>query len=86
MAQFTRSVRRWRSGSMILRRVTSALVDAEQEFRPVRGYRETPARISTMGQHGNTGNGQEEKHPHRLRRAHTAYTRIAGRDLKRGPV
>lgn len=39
IAIYTRNVKRWRGGSMIQRWVASALVEAEQKFRRVRGYR-----------------------------------------------
>jgi transposase-like protein len=37
---YTRNVKRWRGGSMILRWVSAAVLDASQRFRKVRGYRE----------------------------------------------
>ena len=36
----TRNVKRWRSGSMVLRGGVTALMEAENRFRRVRGYRE----------------------------------------------
>ena len=36
----TRNVKRWRSGSMVLRWAVTALIEAEKNFRRVRGYRE----------------------------------------------
>ena len=48
VAKFTRNVRRWRHGSMILRWVGSAILDAESKFRRVRGYREMPALIAAL--------------------------------------
>ena len=38
----TRNVKRWRSGSMVLRWAVTALMEAEKNFRRVRGYREIP--------------------------------------------
>jgi len=40
VATYTRNVKRWRGGSMILRWVSAAVLDASQRFRKVRGYRE----------------------------------------------
>lgn len=51
IAKFTRNVRRWRNGSMILRWVGSAILEAEQKFRRVRGYREMPALIQALQNH-----------------------------------
>jgi transposase-like protein len=48
VAQFTRNVRRWRNGSMILRWVGSAILDAEKKFRRVRGYREMPVLVQAL--------------------------------------
>lgn len=48
IAKFTRNVRRWRNGSMILRWVGSAILEAEKKFRRVRGYREMPALIEAL--------------------------------------
>jgi transposase-like protein len=48
IAKFTRNVRRWRGGSMILRWVGSAILEAEQKFRRVRGYREMPTLIASL--------------------------------------
>ena len=38
--RYTRNVKRWRGGQMIQRWVASALLEAEQHFRRVRGYRD----------------------------------------------
>ena len=38
----TRNVKHWRSGSMVLRWAVTALMEAENRFRRVRGYREIP--------------------------------------------
>ena len=59
VAKFTRNVRRWRNGSMILRWVGSALLDAEQQFRRVRGYREMPALIEALRQRVTTSDRKE---------------------------
>jgi transposase-like protein len=42
VAAYTRNVKRWRSGSMIVRWVSAALLEAERHFRRVRGYRDLP--------------------------------------------
>jgi putative transposase len=51
IAKFTRNVRRWRDGSMILRWAGSAILEAEKKFRRVRGYREMPALIEALRNH-----------------------------------
>ena len=48
IAKFTRNVRRWRGGSMILRWVGSAILEAEKKFRRVRGYREMTMLIKAL--------------------------------------
>jgi transposase-like protein len=40
IARFTRNVKRWLGGSMILRWVGSAVLEAEQRFRRVKGYQQ----------------------------------------------
>ena len=40
--RYTRNVKRWRGGEMIQRWVSAALLDAEQRFRRVRGFRDMP--------------------------------------------
>ena len=37
---YTRNVKRWRGGRMIQRWVSAALLEAEKNFRRVRGYRD----------------------------------------------
>jgi transposase-like protein len=48
VAQYCRNVKRWRGGLMIQRWVTSALVDSEQQFRRVRGFRDLPRLIAAL--------------------------------------
>ncbi len=40
IAHYTRNVKRWRDGQMVLRRVASSLNEASRGFRAVRGYRD----------------------------------------------
>jgi transposase-like protein len=47
-AKFTRNVRRWRGGSMILRWVGSAILEAEKRFHRVRGYREMERLVQAL--------------------------------------
>ena len=44
----TRRVKRWRGGSMAMRWTATALLEAEQRFRRVKGYREMPALIASL--------------------------------------
>ena len=47
---------------MILRWVGSALLDAEQKFRRVRGYREMPALTEALHQRVTTNASKEGRH------------------------
>ncbi len=40
VATYTRNVKRWRGGSMLVRWVSAPVLDASQRFRRVRGYRD----------------------------------------------
>jgi len=40
IATYTRNVKRWQSGSMVVRWVSAAIVEAEKKFRRVQGYRD----------------------------------------------
>ena len=46
--RYTRNVKRWRGGQMIQRWVASALLEAEQRFRRVRGYRDMRHLIAAL--------------------------------------
>ncbi|MDA1095549.1 MAG: IS256 family transposase [Acidobacteria bacterium] len=59
---FTRNVRRWRNGAMILRWVGSAVLEAEQTFRRVRGFREMPALTNALHQHVGSSAAKESRH------------------------
>lgn len=59
---FTRNVRRWRNGAMILRWVGSAVLEAEQTFRRVRGFREMPALTTALHQLVDTSAAKEGRH------------------------
>jgi len=48
IATYTRNVKRWNGGSMILRWVAAALTEAEARFRKVRGYRELPGLFQAL--------------------------------------
>jgi transposase-like protein len=48
VAAYTRNVKRWRSGSMIVRWVSAALLEAERHFRRVRGYRDLPHLVCAL--------------------------------------
>ena len=48
VAKFTRNVRRWRNGSMILRWVGSAILETEKQFRRIRGHREMPVLVQVL--------------------------------------
>jgi len=44
----TRNVKRWRDGSMVLRWVVTALMEAEKKFRRVKGYRDMPQLLAAL--------------------------------------
>jgi len=44
----TRNVKRWRDGSMVVRWVVTALMEAERKFRRVKGYRDMPQLIAAL--------------------------------------
>ncbi len=44
----SRRVKRWRGGRMMLRWCGAAVLDAEQRFRRIRGYREMPKLIAAL--------------------------------------
>jgi len=45
---YTSNVKRWRGGSMIQRWAGSALMEAEQQFRRIRGHRDLPRLIAAL--------------------------------------
>lgn len=55
VGKFTRNVRRWQGGSMILRWVGSAILEAQKKFRRVRGHREMPALVQALRDRVNNG-------------------------------
>jgi transposase-like protein len=40
IATYTRNVKRWQGGSMVVRWVSAAILEAEKKFRRVQGYRD----------------------------------------------
>ena len=50
IAHYTRNVKRWRDGQMVLRWVGTALHEAGRGFRAVRGYRDMKQLTSTLAQ------------------------------------
>jgi len=48
IATYTRNVKRWQGGSMILRWASAAVLDASQRFRRIRGYRELDRLIRAL--------------------------------------
>ena len=48
VARYTRNVKRWRGGLMIQRWVSAALLEAQQRFRRVRGYKQMPLLIAQL--------------------------------------
>jgi putative transposase len=48
IASYTSNVKRWRDGQMVQRWVASALSDAGQRFRALRGFRDMPSLIAAL--------------------------------------
>lgn len=48
VGHFTRNVRRWRDGRMLVRWIASALEEARRSFRRVRGYKDIPKLIRAL--------------------------------------
>ena len=48
IAHYTRNVKRWRDGQMTLRWVASALSDAKDRFRKLRGHRDMKQLIAAL--------------------------------------
>jgi transposase-like protein len=48
IATYTRNVKRWQGGSMIVRWASAAVLDAEKRFRRIRGYRDLPRLVSAL--------------------------------------
>lgn len=51
MAHYTRNVRRWRDGQMVLRWIATALHEASAGFRAVRGYRDMKRLVNALDRH-----------------------------------
>lgn len=48
VAEYTRNVKRWRHGSMIVRWVSAALLEAQEHFRRIRGFRDLPHLLQAL--------------------------------------
>ena len=48
VAAYTRNVKRWRGGSMLVRWVSASVLDASQRFRRLRGYRDLAVLVLTL--------------------------------------
>jgi hypothetical protein len=46
--KYTRNVKRWRSGTMLVRWVGAAILHAQRRFRRVRGHRDLPRLIRAL--------------------------------------
>ena len=51
VADYTKNVKRWRSGAMILCWVGAAVVEASQRFPKVRGHADLAALVQALGPH-----------------------------------
>jgi putative transposase len=51
VARFTRHVRRWRDGAMMVRWVATALTEAEKKFRRLKGHKDMPRLLAALTAH-----------------------------------
>jgi len=62
VADYTHHVKRWRSGSMIVRWVGAAVLEARKRFRCIRGHGDLPKLVAALRRHElNNGIHSEEK-------------------------
>ena len=52
VATYTRNVKRWRGGQMILRWVGAAVIEARARFRRIRGHRDMRKLVQALQRHG----------------------------------
>jgi len=57
VAHFTRNVRRWRDGKMLLRWVAGALHEAEADFHCIKGHKQLPDLVAALRKHGQQNAG-----------------------------
>lgn len=48
IATYARNVKRWRGGSMVVRWVSAAVVEAEKKFRRVHGWRDLNTLVTAL--------------------------------------
>ena len=48
IATYSRNVKRWQGGSMVVRWVSAAIVEAEKKFRRVQGYRDIGKLVTAL--------------------------------------
>ena len=48
IATYSRNVKRWKGGSMVVRWVSAAIVEAEKKFRRVQGWRDIEKLVSVL--------------------------------------
>jgi putative transposase len=51
VSRFTRNVKRWRDGAMVVRWVATGVRGAEHRFRRVRGFRDMPRLVAALRKH-----------------------------------
>ena len=59
VAVYTRNVKRWRGGRMILRWVGAALTEVQKGFRRVRGHDDLPKLVAALTRHAVEGDQQK---------------------------
>ena len=53
IATYSRNVKRWQSGSMVVRWTSAAIVEAEKKFRRVQGWRDIATLITALSEFEN---------------------------------
>jgi putative transposase len=53
IATYSKNVKRWRSGSMVVRWTSAAIVEAEKKFRRVQGWRDIKTLITALSEYEN---------------------------------
>lgn len=60
IARYTRNVKRWKDGQMVLRWVASAFSDADGRFRKLKGHSDMKSLLSALEQRGPIDHSYEE--------------------------
>ena len=61
IATYSRNVKRWQSGSMVVRWTGAAIVEAEKKFRPVQGWRDIKTPTPGLSELENKGEATAQR-------------------------